>query len=439
MPAGTCASTETLWHTDPYCRQPLGNRLSDLDGPAFLVHGHAGTAGGGQCVEDAKMRRVTNAMCLMTGIAAAMLPSHLLAGTSVNSGATPGMAQPTVVIQREMERRAVELTTDTALALQSDVPFTELSIANPAIADISTISNNSLYVLGKRPGRTTLMLMGEGGQVLSIIDVLVSPDLSEFRSRLAEILPGEEIEAFTAKDGIVLTGRVGSQAQIDRALALASHYAPGRISNLITIVAAEAAAPDLSGFEGRLRDLLPGEEIEVTVVNDGIVLSGEVGSASARDNALALAERFAPGRVTSLLALRASEAVVPDAAAIGRHLSLILPDEDIHVHVLGDTLVLSGRATSPEAAQQAVEVATLAAGGVRISNLITVEVVADCIIRTRRGGEIVETTIPCREKRASAGEPSPAPTEVAVLAAPQVGGERNPLRPKPRPLHHVIN
>jgi hypothetical protein len=169
------------------------------------------------------------------------------------------------------------------------------------------------------------------------------------------------------------------------------------------------------------------------------VLSGEVSSSSARDNALALAERYAPGRVTSLLALRAAEAVVPDAAEVARHLSLILPGEDIAVHVLGDTLVLSGHATSPEAAQRAVEVATLAAGGVKISNLITVDATADCTVRTRRGGELVETTIPCREERASAGEPSPAPTEVTAFAGPQAGEDVSLLRPKPRPLRLAVN
>ena len=374
------------------------------------------------------MRRVTTAMCLMTGFAAAMLPAPLLAETPASA------APPTVAVRGELERRAVELTTDTALALESDLPFTELSIANPDIADISTISNNSLYLLGKRPGRTTLMLMGAGGQVLSIIDVQVSPDISEFRVRLAEILPGEEIEAFTANDGIVLTGRVGSQAQIDRALALASHYAPGRISNLITIEEKEIAALDLSDFERRLRDLLPGEAIEVTLVNDGIVLSGEVGSASARDNARALAERFAPGRVTSLLAVRAAEVAVPDAEEVGRHLARILPREDIHVHVLGDSLVLSGRATSEEAAARAVEVATLAARGVPISNLITVDAAADCTVRTRRGGEMVETTIPCRENTAAAAVP-----ETVVETAFAAGRDAGFLRPKPRPLRPAVN
>jgi Flp pilus assembly secretin CpaC len=322
-------------------------------------------------------------MCLMTGIAAvALLAPHaaVAAGSDVGSG-----VQPTVEVQREVERRAVELTTDTAIALESGTPFTELSIANPAIADISTISANSLYLLGKKPGRTTLMLMGEGGEVMSIIDVQVTPDISEFRSRLAEILPGEEIEAFTANDGIVLTGQVSGQAQIERALALASHYAPGRISNLMTISATPIAAPEMP----------------------------------------------APVAV----------AVAPDLKAVERHLAEILPHEEIRVHVLGDTLVLSGQATSPDAVNRAVEVATLAAGGAKISNLITVEASPDCTVRTRRGGEMIETSIPCRQQVSSTGNDGSAAGSAAPEAAVelQLAGTGDLPRPRPRPERVAIN
>ena len=41
-----------------------------------------------------------------------------------------------------------------AVVLESETPFSELSIANPGIADISTLSDKSIYVLGKTPGRT---------------------------------------------------------------------------------------------------------------------------------------------------------------------------------------------------------------------------------------------------------------------------------------------
>ena len=122
-----------------------------------------------------------------------------------------------------------------AVVVESDVPFAELSIANPAIADISTLSDRSIYVLGKAPGRTTLTLLSPDGQLISNVDVQVTPDVAEFKERLQQILPGEQIEVRTANDGIVLSGQVSSTAKMDRALDLANRYAPERVSNLMVV------------------------------------------------------------------------------------------------------------------------------------------------------------------------------------------------------------
>lgn len=122
-----------------------------------------------------------------------------------------------------------------AVVVESDVPFTELSIANPGIADISSLSDRTIYVLGKEPGRTTLTLLGAEGRLIANVEVRVTPDIAEFKERLEQILPGEPIEVRTANDGIVLSGTVSSIAALDRALELAQRYAPDRVSNLMTV------------------------------------------------------------------------------------------------------------------------------------------------------------------------------------------------------------
>lgn len=122
-----------------------------------------------------------------------------------------------------------------AVVVEADQPFAQLSIANPGIADISTLSDRSIYVLGKAPGRTTLTLLGENGSLIANVDVHVSIDVGEFKERLQQILPGEQIEVRTANDGIVLSGTVSSTAKLDRALDLAERYAPGRVSNLMNV------------------------------------------------------------------------------------------------------------------------------------------------------------------------------------------------------------
>ena len=122
-----------------------------------------------------------------------------------------------------------------ALVVESDIPFAELSIANPAIADISSLNDRNIYVLGKAPGTTTLTILDAAGELISNVDIRVSPDVSEFKERLRQILPGERIEVRTANDGIVLSGVVSSSSRLQRALELAERYAPERVSNLMAV------------------------------------------------------------------------------------------------------------------------------------------------------------------------------------------------------------
>ena len=122
-----------------------------------------------------------------------------------------------------------------AVVVESDVPFAELSIANPIIADISSLSDRTIYVLGKSPGMTTLTLLDAAGKLITNVEVRVSPDISEFKERLRQILPNEKIEVRTANDGIVLSGTVSSSQKLQRALDLADRYAPERVSNLMSV------------------------------------------------------------------------------------------------------------------------------------------------------------------------------------------------------------
>ncbi len=138
-------------------------------------------------------------------------------------------------IVREGTSRDLRITMNQAVVVESDVPFAELSIANPAIADFSTLSDRTIYVLGKSPGRTTLTLLDATGRLITNVDVRVSADISEFKERLQQILPNERIEVRAANDGIVLSGTVSSTTRMDRALELAQRYAPERVSNLLSV------------------------------------------------------------------------------------------------------------------------------------------------------------------------------------------------------------
>ncbi|WP_374431646.1 type II and III secretion system protein family protein [Tabrizicola sp.] len=163
-----------------------------------------------------------------------LLTAAYLGAALASTALTPVNAEVLRVLQGQATE-ALNVPMNRAVVVESDVPFAELSIANPGIADISTLSDRSIYVLGKAPGRTTLTLLSPEGQLISNVDVHVTPDIAEFKERLQQILPGENIEVRTANDGIVLSGQVSSTAKLDRALDLANRYAPERVSNLMVV------------------------------------------------------------------------------------------------------------------------------------------------------------------------------------------------------------
>jgi pilus assembly protein CpaC len=163
-----------------------------------------------------------------------ILVAGYLGAALASTALTPVSAEVLRVMQGQASG-ALNVPMNRAVVVESDVPFAELSIANPGIADISTLSDRSIYVLGKAPGRTTLTLLSADGQLISNVDVHVTPDIAEFKERLQQILPGEQIEVRTANDGIVLSGQVSSTAKLDRALDLANRYAPERVSNLMVV------------------------------------------------------------------------------------------------------------------------------------------------------------------------------------------------------------
>ncbi len=160
-----------------------------------------------------------------------------LAGLTLSlTAAAPTLAPAdSLRVLRGSPSSALDVPMNRAIIVESEEPFTELSIANPGIADISSLSDRTIYVLGKEPGRTTLTLLGADGRLISNVEVHVSPDLAEFKERLSQIIPGENIEVRTANNGIVLSGTVSSTARMDRALDLAQRYAPERVSNLMMV------------------------------------------------------------------------------------------------------------------------------------------------------------------------------------------------------------
>jgi len=186
-------------------------------------------------------------------------------------------AQNVLRIMRGATSSNIKVSVNRAIVMESDQPFAELSVANPGIADIATLSDRTIYVLGKSPGRTTLTLLGADGRLLTNVEVHVSPDLAEFKERLREILPRERIEVRTANDGIVLSGRVSGKQKLARALDLAERYAPDRVTNLMTVGGSQQVLLKVR-FAEMQRSVAKSLDASIGIRTIGGTLGGTVGT-----------------------------------------------------------------------------------------------------------------------------------------------------------------
>lgn len=192
----------------------------------------------------------------------------------------------TLRVVRKGSEQQLKVPMNRAVVVESDVPFAELSIANPQIADISSLSDRSIYVLGKSPGVTTLTILNGQGQLISNVDVVVAADLTEFKERLRQILPDEKIEVRSANDGIVLSGTATSTARMQRALDLAERYAPERVSNLMSVSGVQQVMLKVR-FAEMQRSVA--KTLRASLATGGSVLGGDLGLELGTGNAAPLA------------------------------------------------------------------------------------------------------------------------------------------------------
>ena len=177
-------------------------------------------AGGGL---TATMTRRPRAIAM---IAAAFLAGAIAAG--------PAEAQVSAIsVADGVHAGEVAVPINKSQVIRSDRNFTKAMVGNPDIADILPLSNNSLYVLGKKAGTTSLSLYGPGNRLIAVVDVVVGPDVISLKRQLSQSI-GENVGARISNDSVVLEGIVSSGVAADRAVQLAETYAPGKVVNLLS-------------------------------------------------------------------------------------------------------------------------------------------------------------------------------------------------------------
>ncbi|PCJ99823.1 MAG: hypothetical protein COA45_03125 [Zetaproteobacteria bacterium] len=192
--------------------EQLGGSLDVLDNTLFFSYGRS------------------SLQFLILLLALLILPAVLLAEDKPRSYST------VVSIEKgEIYGGELVIPVNKSQFLKIHLPYKELSIGNPDIADVVALSSRSLYILGKQIGSTNLTVRDEEGNVVTVIDIVVSYDIEALKKKLFELSPGDVIEVRPAGPSIVLGGQVSSSDRLHQIVSIAEQYAPGKVINMLSV------------------------------------------------------------------------------------------------------------------------------------------------------------------------------------------------------------
>ncbi|HGL6714841.1 pilus assembly protein N-terminal domain-containing protein [Burkholderia contaminans] len=103
-------------------------------------------------------------------------------------------------------------------------PVRNRTIGNPAVAQATMVSPQTLYILGLSVGTTNMIVQGRSG-ACRVIDVAVGADAGGLQASLQQLMPNErDIRVTTAAGTIVLSGTVSSSQAAQQAVQIAHAY-----------------------------------------------------------------------------------------------------------------------------------------------------------------------------------------------------------------------
>ncbi len=142
-------------------------------------------------------------------------------------------------VTEDMHGGQLAVPVNKSQVLKIDKPFSRVLVGNPEIADILPLTNRSVYVLGKATGSTSLTIYDNARNLMTVLDLVVGPDVQGLKRELYELMPNEQIGVRASSDNIVLTGTVSNGPAADRAWQLAQVYAPEKVVNMMGVGASQ--------------------------------------------------------------------------------------------------------------------------------------------------------------------------------------------------------
>jgi pilus assembly protein CpaC len=148
----------------------------------------------------------------------------------------PAQAQRLLQISGTRHTIAVTVAFGKTEDVRIDAPFTDITIGDPEVADVSPLTDRTLSILGKKIGTTRVSLYGEGKVQLGIFDIEVTYDVSRLAAEI-DRFSGGTIKVSSVNGRIMLSGTAADAATLDKAMLIARQFAPDPIDTVSVLKA----------------------------------------------------------------------------------------------------------------------------------------------------------------------------------------------------------
>ncbi len=157
-------------------------------------------------------------------------------------------------LDRDSQRIDVPVVLHKSETVRTDYPFGDALVGDPEIADVVPLTNQSIYILGKKIGVTRLSLLDTKKQVLGVVDIEVTYDLDILRRSMKGNSAYSKIRLSSVNGKVLISGVAPDAVVMQRVMTLAEQLAPHDVTNGMTVAAPQQVMLEVRFIEAT-RDL----------------------------------------------------------------------------------------------------------------------------------------------------------------------------------------
>mgnify|MGYP001765604160 CR=1 FL=1 len=183
------------------------------------------------------------AVAALLGLAVVVLPS------SPPSAQTAGVQRVDQGAETGRDR-VIHLPLSKSKIIDFDEDIRDILVSDPKIADAVVRSARRLYLIGNKFGNTNIVVFGTSGRPIASLELQVQVDTKALEALLKRLLPKSNIRIEAVAGTVVLSGTVGSNAEVVQAYELASRFIGADPAALTGTTGSTTASGSTAGTAG---------------------------------------------------------------------------------------------------------------------------------------------------------------------------------------------